>query len=409
MSRHNLGLGRPPIVYTLEDSDYAHHKSGAFGMKSLTQAIGGILLCSLGAFARAEETPPAKSTPTRSTPEINAARRYGWDLATTVVGGLKGAAPGEFPGIAAWLEDYDKVAAGVDVKTEPEAWPALDFDALLTNNPKFWRAYYEIAPGDHGLTLLRAGLLLAAGEAVRATHDLSVGWQRPGMPKEVDNGFVLAIAHANKMREKPNAIVAEGIKLHDAGDYAGAIAKYEESLALWPQNGFAFYEVGYLKYFQELAAAGKELPKAGAVILDGANAPSAEVAAIYAISRRHDPFQINAYSGADKEAIAALLVLVRKAMPVWSRMMANVKKQVSDKDLANLAAACQEAGIHDLALTLRGGLVARRGRYAPEDHPFIAGSLSKLAPGEPTEDALKKLAGPVAKVLPLVTPEAAAP
>lgn len=372
-------------------------------MKPLTRAIGGVLFSLLFSFAQAEEVAPAKSTP-----EINAARRFGWELATTMTVALRRAKPEELPGIAPWLEDLDKVAAGIDASKEPDEWPPFDYDALVTNNPKFWRAYYDVAPGDHGLALLRAGLLLACGEAVRASYDLSVGWQRPGVPNEIDKIFTTAIAHANKMREKPNAIVAEGIKLHDAGDYAGAIAKYEESLALWPQNGFAHYEVGYSKWFQQLAAAGKEPPKAGAVIFDAANAPSAEVAAIYAISRRHDPFQINAYSGADKEAIAALLVLARKALPVWSRMMANAKKLVADKDLTTLAAACQEAGLHDLALALRGALVARRGRYAPEDHPFIAASLRKLAPGEPIEEALKKLAGDGLKVLPLVMPEQAA-
>jgi hypothetical protein len=52
--------------------------------------------------------------------------------------------------------------------------------------------------------------------------------------------------------------------------------------------------------------------------------------------------------------------------------------------------------------------VARRGRYAPADHPFIAACLRTLAPGEPTEAVLKQLAGGTLKVRQLVAPEGAA-
>jgi len=39
--------------------------------------------------------------------------------------------------------------------------------------------------------------------------------------------------------------VAEGVGLHDQGDYAGAIRKYEEALALSPSNHLIYYEMSY--------------------------------------------------------------------------------------------------------------------------------------------------------------------
>ncbi|MBN2433625.1 MAG: tetratricopeptide repeat protein [Acidobacteria bacterium] len=43
--------------------------------------------------------------------------------------------------------------------------------------------------------------------------------------------------------------VAEGVRLHDQGDYPGAIRKYEEALALSPSNHLIFYEMSYA-YFK---------------------------------------------------------------------------------------------------------------------------------------------------------------
>jgi hypothetical protein len=40
----------------------------------------------------------------------------------------------------------------------------LDVDALVTNNPHYWQAYYEVVPGDPGLGLLHGGLLHFGGE-----------------------------------------------------------------------------------------------------------------------------------------------------------------------------------------------------------------------------------------------------
>lgn len=119
-------------------------------------------------------------SPTQAPPELNAARRTGWQLSLLIIENLEAGDPKEFPGIQAWLNDYRKIAKGIDPKVAPDRWPVLEVDALVTRNPNFWRAFYEIAPGDPGLVMLHAGLLLSAGEAVRATHLIVVASQRRG-------------------------------------------------------------------------------------------------------------------------------------------------------------------------------------------------------------------------------------
>jgi hypothetical protein len=86
------------------------------------------------------------------------------------------------------------------------------------------------------------------------------------------------------------------------------------------------------------------------------------------------------------------VALSKKGMPAWQKLTRNPMKKVDDPVLEDLAAACQEASIHDLALVTRQIMVARRKSYAPADHPFICTSLRKLATGKQTEEVLKRLA-----------------
>lgn len=126
-----------------------------------------------------------------------------------------------------------------------------------------------------------------------------------------------------------------------------------------------------------------------------------EVDSAFAKAPRHDPFQMMAYQGDNKEVIQGFLVLTKRGKP----LVKDWKTQVNDEVIEQLASACQEAGIHELALLTRQVLVARRVNYAPADHPFITRSLTKLAPGETTEGVLKRLAKGTLKLRQLVEPE----
>jgi hypothetical protein len=139
--------------------------------------------------------------------------------------------------------------------------------------------------------------------------------------------------------------------------------------------------------------------------VNGDSKPSAEVKAAYVKSRRHDPFQLKAYQGDDEKVIAGFMALAKHGMPVWKKIAKDPSTQVDDKELEQLAGACQDAQNHELALTARQVVIARRKGYAPADHPFITASLTSLAPGKPTEQLLKKLAEGELAVRQIIAPE----
>jgi hypothetical protein len=169
---------------------------------------------------------------------------------------------------------------------------------------------------------------------------------------------------------------------------------------------WAHYETGLSLYDQQLIAAGEKPPAPETIIVNGGGPKhSPAVKAEYAKARKHDPFQLKAYQGDDREVINGFLALLRKGMPVWKKIARNDGGTVEDEELAQLASACQEANNHELAITARQILVARRGRYDAADHPFITTSLRKLAPGDQIEQVLARLSGTKLNLRELVAPE----
>jgi tetratricopeptide (TPR) repeat protein len=309
--------------------------------------------------------------------EMIVARQTGWQVVQLITQRLEDKDFRPLPGTIAWLKDFHAVSGGIDAKVSPDRWPTIDADKLVTNNPNFWQAYYEIAPADPGLMLLHAGLLLYGGESTRASYIVAIAKQRPGIPKEFQKALDLLIGQTQRVIKPSNTLVHEGVTLHDQGDYKRALKKYQEALSVWPQNGLAYYESGFTLMMQR----------------GGGPEHSKDTVDAFANARRHDPFQTAAYQGSNQDLIHGMMSLVKDGMPVWKKMTENSDKMVEDESVQQFAQACQDAGIHDLALALRQVLVARRGRYDPSDHPFITTSLHKLAPGVPTETALKQLAG----------------
>lgn len=343
--------------------------------------------------------------PPKPSADLLEARRNGLEFARVIVQRLEADDQSKFPGIQGWLKDLRMATKDMDPKTPVEKWPPLDADALLARNPNFWLAYYEIAPGDPGLMMIHAGLLLSAGEVTRALQIIVIALQRPGIPKQFRSALQGLLSSAMKAGEASNALVNDGIKLHDKGNYAGALRKYEEAIAAWPQNGFAHYEIGYTNYVQSLVAAGEKPPAPGAVIVNGKKDLPAKTRAAYAKARQHDPLQYMAYQGDERAVIDGFMALAAKGMPVWQKLAKEVEKRIDDKALQDFAEGCQEAGIHELGLVTRQIMVARRGRYAPSDHPYFTISLRKLAPGEPIDALLKRLATGVLNLRQLVVPE----
>jgi hypothetical protein len=229
--------------------------------------------------------------------------------------------------------------------------------------------------------------------------------QRAGIPKAAQAAFGALLARSQTAGEQSNRLVSEGTKLHDNKDYKGAIAKYREALIAWPQNSLAHYELGYSLDCEQLVAKGAALLPPNSVQINSGRILSPAVVDEFAQARRHNPFQINAYQGSDQEVIRGFLALAEKGMPAWEEIAAHVDRPASDELLDQLAAACQQADNHELALTIRQVLVARRQGFAKPDLPFISTSLRKLAPGNQTERVLKRLAGEAIEVRQLIAPE----
>jgi tetratricopeptide (TPR) repeat protein len=339
-----------------------------------------------GDFSRAE-------SPTTDSSGLSEAKKMGWDSAMEVIKALDAGDQKEFPGIRAWLKDFHKQTKGIDFKATPQKGQPIDADALLVHNPNFWRAFYEIAPGDPALTILHAGLLLTGGEASRASYVIEMSRYGPAIAQDQD--FKAIYDHLQAVTQlagkQSNALTQEGVKLFDEGDYAGAIQKYKKALALWPQNGWAHYELGYTIRTKLEVAAGEKPDLNVTVRINEKPFPSPESDRAFRKSRQHDPLQIMAYQGTDQKVIQGFLALVKTIQPGMEKLQTEQDPAAVDEILVQLADGFQEANIHELALVVRQMVVARRGRYVPADHPFISKSLRKLAPGPTTEETLKRL------------------
>ena len=114
-----------------------------------------------------------------------------------------------------------------------------------------------------------------------------------------------------------NDTVAAGIALYDHGDKAGAIKKYRDALAVWPQNSFAHYELGFTLRALAMAAKGEKVPKNGLKIQPGDKSLKLpEVEQHFTRSRRHDPLRWEAYQGSEPGILPRLIAL-QECVKAW--------------------------------------------------------------------------------------------
>ena len=360
--------------------------------------IRALLPVLFAAVASAQEKP---------TPE-DETRAGAWHIAVAIVSQIEKTDTKDFPGLRSWLKDFHAVHAKRGEGEATKAFRPVDSDALVTRNPNWWAAFYEIAPGDPAVLSLHGLLLLAGGEPQRAQQLAAIGIQRPGIPDLHRQALRMVMNESQKAMARANETTHTGVRLHDARDYDGAIKKYDEALALNPSNGWTHYERGFSIRIRAYVKAGRPVPENGQFIINGNDADLPEekdVAADFAQARLHDPFQFNAYQGSDKKVIASILPLHEKIRPVWEQVMQDATKPLDDGTLLKLAEGCHEVGIHDYALVTRQILIARRKRYAPEDHPIISEHLRALAAGPVVERTIKQLAGEKMRGLMFVPPE----
>ncbi|WP_206026275.1 tetratricopeptide repeat protein [Roseimicrobium sp. ORNL1] len=303
-------------------------------------------------------------------------RKMGVTIVQLMNDNVSGRDPANFPGIAAWLKGAGKTYNDLNREHPSNDWRRLDADNLVTGNPEFWQMYYEVVPADPGLFMLHAGALLAAGDANRCGYVLRLFFHSGNVDEQTRRYLISIYQYSQQFQEPSHALVQKGVKQHDAGEYDAALASYRQALDLWPRNGWAHYEVGHTLRTKNKTVTQNE----------------ASVAQAFARARRFQPMQMAAWQG-KKSEIPGFEGYYEHIMGPWEKSLKSLDYQMTDAELEAFANALQEAEIDDLALAARQILIHKRGRYIPEDHPFITTSLRRLAPGKETESTLKKLAG----------------
>lgn len=296
---------------------------------------------------------------------LNEARKCGWAIVMAVVPLLEEADSQSFPGIAAFLRDIQDLKGRINPLQSPSQWENFDIESAVANNPRFWQAFYEVAPDDPTLLLVQAGLLLAAGEADRAgmVTVLSHRYEPPVILRDVLDEL------QNSIRDLHNEVsnmIREGITLHDKKLYNDAVKKFREVLRIWPQSGWAHYELGYT------------LSENG----EGGKAPRH-----FEASRLHSPLRLESYQGSDQKVLRGNLSLRRDGLPAWQSIISSLHSDATEEVFLRFAKACQEASIYDLALAAHQVVVARRGFYNASDLQFIRTTLQQMH----TEDVFEGL------------------
>jgi tetratricopeptide (TPR) repeat protein len=329
----------------------------------------------------------------RASQNLTEARQFGWKAVAPVMENLGKSDPGKFPGLIAFSKAYEDARQQLDPDKPPATWPAIDIEKLVTKNPNFWRANYEIGPGDPLWLYCHAGLLLGAGEATRAQGILALARQTRGTPQVVRDAIDKMLRVAERVIKDGNDAVAEGITLFDKGDKAGAVERYRAALKIWPQNSFAHYELGLTLRDQALEAKGEKLPKAGTIEVKSNMAKMPEVESCFAQSRLHDPLRWEAYQG-NIANVMQRLIAIRKARDAWMTIASSDDKFAPDDVLKQFADSCRDARAYELALVARQLVINRQRQFGREDHDFISDVLRKQAPGPASEAALKFLDNP---------------
>jgi hypothetical protein len=325
-----------------------------------------------------QQPPPQQKWPPETVPDMLVAmKRDGRGFLDAMLASQFKVDPAMFPGIAGWVGDLKKVQATWADK-EPAAI-TVDVEALTTNNPKFWAACLETYPGDPMLLNVVTALRMIGGEGYRAMHTITLAGVSPGRPPVLATTTRRFNAFCSHLFTLSAAEIRKGIALHDAADYDGALKAYRAHLEAWPQDGWAHYELGQTMMVQGM--------KAGT--LDMTN-PKSPHQAEYALCRRYQPLQVNAWQGMDPAVIMGALTIRTDVVPAWQAVQ---RGRAGAAELTKLTEGAQKLGLHDLALLARGTLAAINQGYTQADRDFIAKGLRALVPGEATEAVIARLNG----------------
>ncbi len=308
------------------------------------------------------------------TPEMSEARAMGIHVVHLMQDNLKSRPAEVYPGIHAWMGGEGAVFQALDKDKPDDSWRKLDSGKLVTGSANFWQMCYEVVPGDPGLFMLHAASLLAAGDPDRAQAILRLVLHRGDLDENTSRILISIMKSCGAFMKPSHALVSKGIPLHDKGDFAGAMEQYAAALRLWPRNGWAAYERGTTFLIQDKGEGTERVKKA------------------FAQARELQPFQFRAWQGRPAE-IPGMMEMLTEASELWEASLKDIQHVMKPEELLKFSEILQLAEVDDLALVVRQVCIVRRGRYMPEDHPFISKSLRRLVPGPQAETTIAKLGG----------------
>lgn len=205
--------------------------------------------------------------------------------------------------------------------------PEKKIARLTYENENYWRAALEKTPRDSSILYTSAYLYAAYGEVAYSDIYFLLGSINVDEKtrEELDNFKDLR----DKLYEKLNSAISEGIKLHDEGQYEKAIEIYDRAIAQSPNSALLYYEKG-LSYLMESQE--KSDPNLKDKALE-----------TFKVCREKDPFFSQAYQGDDPNVINKLDILMGKVAPFYSGEKRDIESY------AAFAEGCEEMQLYPFA------------------------------------------------------------
>ena len=327
------------------------------------RAVAGAV-CLVCAACTTMRPPPPPATEAEATLKqtgtlLTMVRQVGWKQVQDLLPMLDEQPGARFEGVTALAADLHALAASAPGGHEV---PPIDVGRLVDHNPDFWSAYYEIAPGDPLMIMLHVGLLLAAGDVVRADHVATLAINFGRMELEYRKELVRLDAHAQLVIHVSHGNAVELARLRRARAYAALAARARAALAVWPGNPEAWADLAET----ERAQTGKP---------GGAVGESPAVRSLVKL-REVDPLYPFDPAGAGRDSAA-----LTEARRLWA-LIGEDKAIGDDQVLARFAGSAQTAGLDELALVAHSLLAGWHEGSVPLDENFVRASLQRLVAPE---------------------------
>ena len=320
--------------------------------RSISPVLAGVIwLLSPGcATLHSPPAPPAQETEATTLKQTETllamVQQVGWKEVQDLLLGLEAQPDVDFPGVAGLAADLHAVEAATRGN---HGVPPVDIGRLLDHNPNFWRAYYEIAPGDPLMAMLHVGLLLAAGDAVRADRVATLAINFGRMDLAYRKELVRLDAHAQLVLQVSRGNAAELEQLRRTRAYAALEKKARAALVVWPKNPEARADLA----LAQPAAAGAAGPGLAEL-------------------RQVDPLFAVPATVAGPEPAATT-----ETRRLWI-LINDDKATGDDQVLARFSASAQAAGLDELALVAHSLLTSWHAGSRTLDESFIHTSLQRL-------------------------------